>query len=109
MTEQADAADKAARAAAPVSPASWYADMPSPHATDRLEGATLRCFDGTGPTIEQPALDENVVAIHLGPKRITRWQGPRRLTWNVPSHAITRPSEWRQMRKALPPGLAAKA
>ena len=58
--------------------------------TGHLAGATLRCFDGTEPTIEQPALDENVVSIHLGgPKRVHRWQGRHHQTWDVPVNAIT--------------------
>ena len=72
------------------SPSSWYARMPPPTVSGCLTGATLRCFGGTDPTIEQPALDEDVVSIHLGgPKRVTRWQGHTRQTWDVPLHAIT--------------------
>lgn len=72
------------------SPARWYAHMPHPAVTGRLSGATLRCFDGTDPVIEQPALDENVVAIHLGgAKRVHRWQGRHYRSWDVPANAIT--------------------
>ena len=72
------------------SPARWYARMPPPAVTGHLAGATLRCFDGTSPTMEQPALDENVLCVHLGgPKRVSRWQGSRHQTWDVPVHAIT--------------------
>ncbi len=68
----------------------WYAHMPQPVVTDHLAGGTLRCFDGTAPTIEQPALDENVVSIHLGgPKRVSRWQGHHHQKWDVPLNAIT--------------------
>jgi AraC family transcriptional regulator len=68
----------------------WYARMPPPIVSGRLAGATLRCFGGTSPTMEQPALDENVVSIHLGgPKRINRWQGQTHQTWDVPLHSIT--------------------
>ncbi len=83
------------------SPARWYAHMPHPAVTGRLSGATLRCFDGTDPVIEQPALDENVVAIHLGgAKRVHRWQGRHYQTWDVPANAITlmpafRANRWR--------------
>lgn len=83
------------------SPARWYARMPPPGVIGWLAGATLRCFDGTSPTIEQPALNENVVSIHLGgPKRVNRWQGSRHQTWDVPVHAITlmpafRANRWR--------------
>ena len=83
------------------SPARWYARMPPPAVTGRLAGATLRCFDGTSPTIEQPALDENVLSIHLGgPKRVNRWQGSRHQIWDVPVHAVTlmpafRANRWR--------------
>ena len=51
--------------------------------------------------IEQPALDENVLCIHLGaPKRVSRWQGSRCQTWDVPVHAVTvmpafRGNRWR--------------
>ena len=68
----------------------WYAHMPRPVVTDHLAGGTLRCFEGTSPTIEQPALDENVVSIHLGaPKRVSRWQGRHHHSWDVPLNAIT--------------------
>ena len=83
------------------SPARWYAHMPHPAVTGRLTCATLRCFDGTDPAIEQPALDENVVAIHLGgAKRVHRWQGRHYQTWDVPANAITlmpafRANRWR--------------
>ena len=72
------------------SPARWYARLSRPKVEGELTGAILRCFDGTNPTIEQPALDENIVAIHLGgAKRVNRWQGRTHQTWDVPSHAIT--------------------
>jgi AraC family transcriptional regulator len=90
MRNSAGVVGKAANAIGSVSPIRWYEGLPSPHVTHQFDGATLRCFDGTGPTIEQPALNENVVAIHLGgPKRVTRWQGSCQQTWDVPSHAIT--------------------
>jgi hypothetical protein len=57
-------------------PARWYARLSRPKLTGELTGAILRCFDGTDPTIVQPTLDENIVAIHLGgAKRVNRWQG----------------------------------
>lgn len=72
------------------SPARWYARLARPKVSGALTGAILRCFDGTSPTIEQPALDENIVAIHLGgAKRVNRWQGRTHQTWDVPNHAIT--------------------
>lgn len=72
------------------SPARWYARLSRPKVEGELTGAILRCFDGTDPTIMQPALDENIVAIHLGgAKRVDRWQGRTHQTWEVPSHAIT--------------------
>ncbi|WP_428395987.1 helix-turn-helix domain-containing protein [Lichenicoccus sp.] len=83
------------------SPARWYARMPPPIVTRNLAGATLRCFEGTSRTVEQPALDENVLCMHLGaPKRVSRWQGSRWQTWDVPVHAITvmpafRGNRWR--------------
>jgi AraC family transcriptional regulator len=90
MTDPSAVVGIAANVIGSMSPIHWYERMPSPHMVDWFDGATLRCFDGTGPTIDQPALDENVVAIHLGgPKRVTRWQGARQVTWNVPSKAIT--------------------
>ncbi len=68
----------------------WYAGLSRPKVEGELTGAILRCFDGTAPTIEQPALDENIVAIHLGgAKRVNRWQGRTHHTWDVPSQAIT--------------------
>lgn len=70
--------------------ARWYARLSQPKIAGELTGAFLRCFDGTSPTIEQPALDENIVAIHLGgAKRVNRWQGRTHQTWDVPDHAIT--------------------
>jgi AraC family transcriptional regulator len=90
MKGSAGVVGKAANAIGLVSPSQWYESMPPPHVTGRFESATLRCFDGTSPTVEQPALDENVVAIHLGgSKRVTRWQGSCHQTWDVPSNAIT--------------------
>ena len=90
MRDSASVVGKAANAIGLVSPRQWYESMPSPHVTGRFDGATLRCFDGTSPTIEQPALDENVVVIHLGgPKRVTRWQASCQQTWDVQPHAIT--------------------
>jgi AraC family transcriptional regulator len=83
------------------SPCDWYARMAPPTVSGDLAGASLRCFVGTSPTIEQPALDENVIAIHLGgPKRVERWQGRTHQTWEVPLHAITlmpafRANRWR--------------
>ncbi len=72
------------------SPARWYARLSRPKVKGELTGAILRCFDGTDPTIEQPALDENIVAIHLGgAKRVNRWQGRTHETWDVSNHAIT--------------------
>ncbi len=63
---------------------------PRPAVSGELAGAALRCFDGTSPTIVQPALDENIVAIHLkGDKRVNRWQGRTHQTWDVPCHAVT--------------------
>ena len=68
----------------------WDARMPPPTVSGQLTGATLRCFGGTSPMIEQPALDENVVAIHLsGPKRVNGWQGRTHQTWDVPIHPVT--------------------
>ena len=90
MRDLAGGVGKAANAIGSVSPIRWYERMPSPHVSDRFDGAALRCFDGTSPTIEQPALTENVVAMHLGgPKRVTRWQGSCQKTWDVPSNSIT--------------------
>ena len=72
------------------SPARWYERMPRPKARGELTGAILRCFDGTSPTIEQPALDENIIAIHLGgDKRVNRWRGRLHRAWDVPRNAIT--------------------
>ena len=72
------------------SPCRWYARMAPPTVSGHLTGASLRCFAGTSATIEQPALDENVVAVHLGDaKRVERWQGRAHQTWDVPLHAIT--------------------
>ncbi len=72
------------------SPARWYERMPRPTVSGELTGAVLRCFDGTSPTIVQPALDENIIAIHLrGNKRVNRWQGRTHQTWDVPCHAVT--------------------
>ena len=72
------------------SPSRWYARLSRPKMEGELTGAILRCFDGTDPTIVQPALDENIVAIHLGgAKRVNRWQGRTHRTWKVPSHSIT--------------------
>jgi AraC family transcriptional regulator len=90
MTLSEGVAGEAANAIAAMSPIRWYEHMQSQQVSDRFDGATLRCFDGTSPTIEQPALDENVVAIHLrGPKRVIRWQGSCQQTWDVASHSIT--------------------
>jgi AraC-like DNA-binding protein len=73
-----------------TSPCEWYAGMAPPTINGHMAEASLRCFDGTSPTIEQPALDENVIAVHLGaPKRVERWQGRTHQTWDVPLHAIT--------------------
>ena len=64
--------------------------MPRPAVSGEATGAVLRCFDGTSSTIVQPALDENIVAIHLkGDKRVNRWQGRTRQVWDVPCHAVT--------------------
>ena len=72
------------------SPARWYERLSRPKVKGKLTGAILRCFDGTDPTIVQPALDENIIAIHLGgAKRVNRWQGRTHQTWDVPGHAIT--------------------
>jgi AraC family transcriptional regulator len=72
------------------SPCDWYARMPPPTVSCHLAGASLRCFVGTSPTIEQPALDQNIIAIHLGgPKRVERWQGRTHQTFEAPLHAIT--------------------
>jgi AraC family transcriptional regulator len=90
MSDMANVAGKAASAIGVVSPMRWYEQLPTPCVTGRFDGATLRRFDGTSPTIEQPALDENVVVIHLGgAKRVTRWQRACQRTWDVPHHAIT--------------------
>jgi AraC family transcriptional regulator len=90
MSDTANVVGKAANAIGVVSPIRWYERLPTPCVTGQFDGATLRRFDGTSPTIEQPALDENVVVIHLGgAKRVTRWQGPCQRTWDVPHHAIT--------------------
>jgi AraC family transcriptional regulator len=90
MNDQAGFTGQIAQAAGAVQSARWYDVLPSPRSTSRLEGAMLRCFDGTAPTVEQPALTENVVAIHLGgAKRVTRWQGSCRQSWDVPLHTFT--------------------
>jgi hypothetical protein len=49
-----------------TSPCDWYAGMAPPSINGDMAGASLRCFDGTSPTIEQPALDENVMAVPAG-------------------------------------------
>jgi AraC family transcriptional regulator len=73
-----------------ASPCGWYARMAPPTVSGHMAGASLRCFEGTSPTIEQPALNENVIAIHLGEhKRVERWQGRTHQTWDVPLHSIT--------------------
>jgi AraC-like DNA-binding protein len=73
-----------------VSPGDWYARMSPPVVSGHMDGASLRCFEETSATMEQPALDENVIAIHLGGnKRVERWQGRTYQTWDVPLHAIT--------------------
>lgn len=80
-----DAAQKAL-----ASPRDWYARMSPPAVSGHMNGASLRCFEGTSATLEQPALDENVIAIHLGAnKRVERWQNGIYHTWDVPLHAIT--------------------
>ena len=73
-----------------IAPCDWYASLAPPTVSGHMPDASLRCFEGTSPTIEQPALSENVVAIHLGHyKRVERWQGRTHQTWDVPVHAIT--------------------
>lgn len=90
MRDSDDVATDAANPMELVSPDLWYSRMPAPDVIGCFDGATFRHFDGTSRSIEQPALDENVVAIHLGgPKRVTRWQGACRQTWDVPVHSLT--------------------
>jgi AraC family transcriptional regulator len=73
-----------------ASPCDWYARMEPPTVSGHMAGASLRCFEGTSPTIEQPALNKNIIAIHLGErKRVERWQGRTHQTWDVPLHSIT--------------------
>ncbi len=68
----------------------WYATMAPPTVSGHMAGASLRCFDGTSSTIAQPALDENIIAIHMGDrKRVERWQEGTHQSWDIPLHAIT--------------------
>lgn len=71
----------------------WYGMMPAPalvSAAADESGYSLRRFEGGVPEIDQPALIEHVVAIHLGgAKRVRRWRGGRAETFDVDEDSIT--------------------
>ena len=74
-------------------PVQWYGGMPQPASAGELTGhleASLRYFDSIPAAIDQPALSQNVVAIHLkGPKRVHRWQSGRAEVWDVAENSLT--------------------
>jgi AraC family transcriptional regulator len=60
----------------PLRAGRWYASLPSPVLAaelDRVHRVMLRHFRDTGPSVEQPPLDDSILVIHLGgAKRVTR-------------------------------------
>ncbi len=79
--------------AEPCSVLDWYATMPDPLvATPSLERGHLavRRYAGTPSEMNQPALFENVICIHLGGgKEVRRWQNGRMDVHNVELGALT--------------------
>ena len=71
----------------------WYATLPTPTSSFGLEnkaGPHLRRFTGTPPHIDQPALCDNVLAMHLGgPKRVHRLRGSQGRVTDVDMGSLT--------------------
>lgn len=59
----------------------WYDTFPTPMCCGHLDATRrvlIRRFSGIDGKIDQPALHDDVLAMHLGgPKRVTRWHGRR--------------------------------
>ncbi len=75
------------------SPAAWYEALPRAMATGQVTGhahALVKRFMAVPSAIEQPPLNEHIVALHLGgPKRVQRWQGRRSWVQDVALGSMT--------------------
>jgi AraC family transcriptional regulator len=71
----------------------WYQTFPSPARSSSIDGQAhilINRFVDIPPEIVQPALKDNVIAIHLGgPKRVHRWHGGRRSVQDVELGSLT--------------------
>jgi len=75
------------------SPVAWYEALPPAAATGQVAGhaqALVKPFVALPSVIEQPPLNEHIVALHLGgPKRVQRWQGKRSWVQDVMLGSMT--------------------
>lgn len=82
-----------AATAGPVPATHWYAGLPAPALEASALGtmqAGLRRYLGTPPDVQQPALTDNVLVLHLGgAKRVHRWQGGRQGVWDMEHGSLT--------------------
>ncbi len=69
----------------------WYATMPDPAmAADYAGQASIRRYTGTPPEINQPALSDNLICLHLGgAKEVRRWHEGRQHIHTVDFGALT--------------------
>ncbi len=76
----------------PIASRQWHASFPAPVTAMKVDvsGVSLVRFRGTGAQMEQPALTEHVLCLHLGgDKRVRRLQGERIDDFDVADHALT--------------------
>lgn len=77
----------------PLRPGNWYTGLADPERDVVVGGgavARLLHFKDTPPAVEQPALTENILVLHLGEgKRVSRERGVRREVFDVPSKRLT--------------------
>ena len=78
--------------ASEVSALDWYATMPAPSLSmhDEAGRLSVRRYRGTPAEMRQPALNDNILCMHLGgPKRVRRWRGDRMTVHDVELGALT--------------------
>lgn len=71
----------------------WYATMPIPDLAASAIGDSsvhVRRYTGTAPLMEQPALSQNLLCMHLGgAKHVRRWNRGRLTVHDVEAYAMT--------------------
>jgi AraC family transcriptional regulator len=79
-------------AASKVTALDWYATMPAPSLSmhDEAGHLSIRRYMGTSAEMRQPALNDNILCMHLGgAKKVQRWRDGRMTVHDVELGALT--------------------